>query len=153
MGANLGEREANIEEASLFITFNMGDITGKSSIYESSAWGMENSPEFLNQVLKISTKLSPKELISEIAELEVFFGRERSPSKYLDREMDVDILFYDDEIIDGEKIQVPHPRLHLRRFVLEPMAELAPEMIHPVIKKTMQQLLNECEDKNEVRKK
>lgn len=153
LGGNLGDRGANLEEAILFITFNIGDITAASSVYESTAWGMENAPAFLNQVLKISTELSPSDLITEIAELEEFFGRERSPSKYLDREMDVDVLFYDDEVMDEEKIQIPHPRLQLRRFVLVPLAEIAPAMVHPVLKRNMLELLNDCEDKSEPVKK
>lgn len=152
IGGNEGDREANLEETREFLNFNFGDVIEASSIYESEAWGMENAEPFLNQVVKIESDLSPEEILQEITELEEFYGRERKEGKYLPREMDVDILFYDHDIIETEKLTMPHPRLHLRRFVLEPMNEIAPEFIHPTLKKTVAELLKECEDKSVVKK-
>jgi 2-amino-4-hydroxy-6-hydroxymethyldihydropteridine diphosphokinase len=150
IGGNLGEREANLEEAQDFIDFNIGDVTATSSIYESEPWGMTNVPNFLNQVVQIQTELSNDELLTEIAELEEFFGRERSKEGYVSREMDIDVLFIGEEIIDTESLRVPHPRLAERRFVLTPLAEIAPEFVHPEMKKSVQELLASCTDKGQV---
>jgi 2-amino-4-hydroxy-6-hydroxymethyldihydropteridine diphosphokinase len=147
IGGNLGEREANLEEAHDFIDFNLGDVITVSAIYESEPWGMTNVPNFLNQVVQIQTELSNEELLSEIAELEEFFGRERSTEGYVSREMDIDVLFIDQEIIETETLRVPHPRIAERKFVLAPLAEIAPDFIHPELKKSIQELLASCPDK------
>lgn len=152
IGGNEGDREANLEETLDFLDFNFGDVMETSSVYESEAWGMENAEPFLNQVVRIESELTAEEILQEIAELEEYYGRERKAGKYLPREMDVDILFYDTEIMETEKLQVPHPRLHLRRFVLEPLNEIAAEFVHPTLKKTVTELLKECEDKSQVKK-
>ena len=150
IGGNLGEREANLEEAHDFIAFNIGDVTATSAIYESEPWGMTDVPNFLNQVVQIQTELSNDELLTEIAELEDFFGRERSTEGYVSREMDIDVLFIGEEIIDSESLRVPHPRLTERRFVLEPLAEIAPDFVHPEMKKSVRELLASCTDKGQV---
>jgi 2-amino-4-hydroxy-6-hydroxymethyldihydropteridine diphosphokinase len=150
IGGNLGEREANLEEALDFIDFNLGDVIAASAIYESEPWGMTDVPNFLNQVLQIQSELSDKELLEEIAELEEFFGRERSSEGYVSREMDIDVLFIDQEIIETETLRVPHPKMSERRFVLEPLAEIAPDFIHPELKKSIQELLASCADKGQV---
>jgi 2-amino-4-hydroxy-6-hydroxymethyldihydropteridine diphosphokinase len=150
IGGNLGEREANLEEALEFIDFNFGDVVGVSSIYESEPWGMSDVPNFLNQVVHIQSELTDKELLEEIADLEEFFGRERSSQGYVSREMDIDVLFIDEEVISTEALQVPHPRISERRFVLEPMAEIAPEFIHPELKQAVEVLLKACSDKGKV---
>lgn len=152
IGGNLGEREANLEETRMFLNFNFGDVVAASSIYETEAWGMPNAPAFLNQIVLIKTTLTDAELLQEIAELEEFYGREREAGQYLNREMDVDVVFIGDEIIETEKLVVPHPRMHLRRFVLVPMSELAPDFVHPISKKSMEELLKECQDQSKVTK-
>lgn len=150
IGGNLGEREANLEEARDFIDFNLGDVIAVSAIYESEPWGMTDVPNFLNQVVQIQTELPNEELLSEIAELEEFFGRERSAEGYVSREMDIDVLFIDQEIIETETLRVPHPRIAERKFVLAPLAEIAPDFIHPELKKSIQELLASCPDKSQV---
>lgn len=150
IGGNLGDREANLEETRMFIEFNMGDILEESPVYESEAWGMENSPAFLNQIIKLETELSPEDLLSEITELEEFYGRERVDGVYQPREMDVDIIFFDDLIIGTEQLNVPHPRMHLRKFVLMPLSDIAPDLIHPVLKKSVRELLSVCEDQSAI---
>lgn len=150
IGGNLGEREANLEEARMCIEFNMGDLTGVSPVAESDAWGMTDAPRFLNQIIRISTSLSPEELMQEIHELEEYFGRTRKAGGYISREMDVDILSYDQVVVSAEDLEIPHPRMHLRRFVLVPLAALNPDWMHPVLKKSALELLNACEDKSEV---
>jgi 2-amino-4-hydroxy-6-hydroxymethyldihydropteridine diphosphokinase len=152
IGGNLGEREANLEETREFLEFNFGDVVETSSVYESEGWEMENVPAFLNQVVKIETELTPLELLQEIAELEEFYGRERKSGIYLSREMDVDVLLYNDEIIVTENLIVPHPKMALRRFVLEPLNEIAPDLVHPMLKKTIAELLKDCEDKSVLKK-
>jgi 2-amino-4-hydroxy-6-hydroxymethyldihydropteridine diphosphokinase len=151
IGGNLGEREENLEETRMFVTFNMGDILAQSSVYESPAWQMENEPAFLNQVLLIETELSPKDLLAEIRELEEYYGRERSTEAYLSREMDVDVLFYGDFVSDDPKFVVPHPRMQDRKFVLVPLREIAPEFMHPVLNKSVTQMLADCTDTAEVK--
>jgi len=150
IGGNLGEREANLEEARDFIDFNLGDVIAASAIYESEPWGMTGVPNFLNQVVQIQSELTDKELLEEIAELEEFFGRERSSEGYVSREMDIDVLFIDQEIIETEELRVPHPKMQERRFVLEPLAEFASDFIHPELKKSIQEILASCTDKGQV---
>lgn len=150
IGGNLGEREANLEEAVEFIDFNFGDVIAVSSVYESEPWGMTDVPNFLNQVVLVESELSNEELLTEISELEEFFGRERSTAGYVSREMDIDVLFIDQEIIEEEKFKVPHPRMTERRFVLEPLAEIAPDIVHPVLKQSATDLLKSCKDPGKV---
>jgi len=150
IGGNLGDRMDNLEETRTFIEFNMGDLIVVSPVYESEAWEMKNAPAFLNQVVLIQTELSPNELLVEIAELEAFYGRKRSSGMYVSREMDVDVLFFDELVLDEEKIQIPHPRMHLRKFVLLPLSQIAPEFVHPGLGKTIIALLADCPDQTSV---
>ncbi len=136
----------------MFLEYNFGDIMASSSVYESEAWGMENAPAFLNQVVMIESELSNDDLLMEIEELEEFYGRERSNTGYLSREMDIDVLYIGDEIIDTEKLKVPHPKMHERKFVLVPLAELAPQFVHPGLKKNSEELMSICADLSVVKK-
>jgi 2-amino-4-hydroxy-6-hydroxymethyldihydropteridine diphosphokinase len=149
IGGNLGDRLSLLEEARDFIDFNMGDIQQVSSIYESEPWGMSDAPPFLNQVVIAQSSLSQIQLKRELDELDEYYGRERKPGKYSNREMDVDVLFYGDVQAEGPLL-LPHPRLTERRFVLEPLHEIAPDWIHPSLQKTVAQLLKECTDTGKV---
>lgn len=150
IGGNEGDREANLEEARMFISFNMGDVVKVSNVIETEAWGMpEGTEPFLNQLVEIETPLTPEKLHDEIAELEEYYGRKRKEGVYLDREMDVDVIFFNDEIIREGKIQVPHARMHLREFILKPLAETWPDWIHPELKMNAAQLLAELNKKED----
>lgn len=146
IGGNLGDRLALIEETTDFIDFNIGDIVLKSSIYETPGWEMpEGTPSFYNCVLGVKTDLSLIQIKREIEEIDEYYGRERSEGAYLNREMDVDLLLYKGQIAE-EPLVVPHDKLHLRSFVLVPLAEIAGELEHPVIKKNIQSILSELKD-------
>jgi 2-amino-4-hydroxy-6-hydroxymethyldihydropteridine diphosphokinase len=149
IGGNLGNRLENLEETRMFLHFNFGDILNTSPVVESAAWGMDNAPAFLNQIVVIQTELSNADLLQEIAELDEFYGRVRGEG-YQSREMDVDVLLIDEEVIDEEGFTVPHPRMHLRRFVLHPLAAIAPDLVHPTLGKSIAELLKECPDTSPV---
>jgi 2-amino-4-hydroxy-6-hydroxymethyldihydropteridine diphosphokinase len=151
IGGNLGDRLSLIEETTDFIDFNIGDIVIQSKIYETPAWGMEeNTPSFYNKVLGVKTSLSVKDIQKEIEEIDAYYGRERSNDAYLNREMDVDLLLYKNEVHE-EPLIVPHARMHERAFVLIPLAEIAPDLIHPHLQKTIQELVNALEEKPELK--
>jgi len=152
IGGNLGDRKANLEETLDFLNFNIGDVIISSDIYETEPWEMSDVPTFYNQVVVVETKMTNEQLISEIKEIEMYYGRVRNGLNYQSREMDVDVIFIDDEIIDSKELQVPHPKMTHRRFVLEPLAQIAAEKLHPVSKKTVKQLLDECSDSHSVKK-
>lgn len=151
-GGNTGNKQENFDKVYTFIKNELGDIIQPSSVYETSPWGFESKDNFWNQVLRIETTLSPEELLLKIAEIETSFGRNRENEGYSSREMDIDILYFDDEIINTEKLTIPHPLLHKRLFVLVPLAEIAPDFVHPVLKLSSLEMLNICEDKSEIRK-
>lgn len=151
-GGNTGNKQENFDKVYTFIKNELGDIIQPSSVYETSPWGFESKDNFWNQVLSIETTLSPEELLLKIAEIETSFGRNRENEGYSSREMDIDILYFDDEIINTEKLTIPHPLLHKRLFVLVPLAEIAPDFVHPVLKLSSLEMMNICEDKSEIRK-
>ena len=152
IGGNLGERKSNLEEACDFLLFNIGDIVLQSSVYETAPWGMpEGTPSFLNQVLAVKTPLTLDKIKQEIEEIDEYYGRSRKGDVYQNREMDVDVLFYNDEIVEIP-LQVPHPKLHERAFILKPLEEIAPDLIHPLLQKKISVLLKECSDTGLVKK-
>ncbi len=151
IGGNLGNRQKNLEKARQLIAANAGQVDKSSPLYETEAWGIEDQPAFLNQVLLVSTKLDPRQLLSTILDIEHQMGRERT-EKFGPRSIDIDILFYNREIIDEPGLTIPHQQLHLRKFTLEPLQEIAPSFIHPVLKKSVSDLLKECPDPLTVKK-
>ena len=152
IGGNEGNRKANMKATRTLIEQEIGRIVLKSSLYNTEPWGFEPGRDFINQALRVETELSPPAILNKIGKIESYFGRTRVKGKYTSREMDIDILFYNDAIINLSDLTVPHPRLQERKFVLIPMAELAPEFIHPVLKLTIARLLQNCPDKKDVRK-
>ena len=141
----MGDRKMNLARARNLIGERCGELKKISSIYETAAWGKVDQPVFLNQSLEINTPLKPKALLQQILEIEKQLGRIRH-EKYGPRIIDIDILFYNDEIYNDSLLTVPHPALQYRRFALKPMNEIAPNFVHPVLKKTIAKLLEECPD-------
>lgn len=150
-GSNLNDRKKNLGTAKDLIESHCGKVTGNSSIYETAAWGKTDQPPFLNQALEIETSLNAKQLVRRILKIEKMMGRVRK-EKYDPRIIDIDILFFNDETHQYSFLTVPHPEIQNRRFALIPLLEIAPALIHPVLNKTISQLLSECPDKLEVKK-
>lgn len=150
-GGNIGDRSEFLSKAKNTIRERCGEILQESSIYETAAWGLENQEPFLNQVLKLQTIMKPEELLQSILQIEEELGRKRQ-LKYGPRTIDIDILFFNDEVVDEQGLKIPHPQLQNRRFVLVPLNEIAPDKIHPIFQKTVSQLLDECPDLLEVNK-
>jgi 2-amino-4-hydroxy-6-hydroxymethyldihydropteridine diphosphokinase len=150
-GGNLGNREQNLAKALELINMNCGSIIKSSSLYETAAWGKTDQPAFLNQALEIQTSLTSRQLMRCILKVEKMMGRIRK-EKYGPRIIDIDILLYNNEKHNYSFLKLPHPEMQKRRFALLPLAEIAPDIIHPVFHKTITELLNETEDKLEVKK-
>lgn len=151
IGGNLGDREAYLQGACNQLNERCGTITKTSGIYETAAWGFTDQPSFLNQAIELSTSLSAPGLLCEILSIEKLLGREREV-KFGPRLIDIDILFYNTDVFKEEHLTIPHPELQNRQFALEPLNELAPELVHPVLGKTIAQLLQDCGDRLSVKK-
>ncbi len=146
LGCNIGDKFKNLERVVEVISEKAGIIIKKSNIYETAAWGNVNQPDFLNQALCIETPFSATDLLKILLSIEQSLGRTRNEQKWMERTMDIDILFYNNAIIDSIDLKVPHPYLHLRKFVLVPMAEIAANFVHPVLKKNITTLLEDSSD-------
>ena len=143
-GGNQGDRLQQLATALEHIK-TLGTIQVVSGIYETAAWGKTDQPDFLNQVIHLETELGPEPLMDALLQIESKMGRQRT-EKYDPRTIDLDILYFNDDIIDEPGLMIPHPRIQLRRFVLEPLYEIAPNLVHPVFGKTTYQLLLDCPD-------
>jgi 2-amino-4-hydroxy-6-hydroxymethyldihydropteridine diphosphokinase len=152
IGSNLGKREDNLRIAIGRIVEETGRIEAVSSVYETEPWGFETDNLFLNMVVKVETSLEPQALLEALLRIEKSMGRRRDKEFYSSRIIDIDILFYDDIILNENYLKIPHPHLHERRFVLEPLAEIAPDFIHPVFNKKVSSLLELCKDSGRIRK-
>jgi 2-amino-4-hydroxy-6-hydroxymethyldihydropteridine diphosphokinase len=144
-GGNMGQREANLAAARQLITEQGCLLTASSCLYETAAWGMQDQPAFLNQALEINTSLSSRQLLRRMLKIEKQIGRIRL-EKYGPRVIDIDILLFNDEIHNYPLLKLPHPEMANRRFALTPLAEIAPDLIHPVLKKSIVELLEICPD-------
>lgn len=144
-GGNTGDRLQYIDAAAEAIKNRCGRIVKKSFVYETAAWGIKEQDKFLNQALKVSTLLSPFELLDHLLQIEQEMGRIRE-KKYGPRSIDIDILLFNDVVIDTRNLKIPHPELPNRRFALQCLYQIAPNEVHPVFKKTIAQMLRECTD-------
>jgi 2-amino-4-hydroxy-6-hydroxymethyldihydropteridine diphosphokinase len=151
LGSNLGDRHQVLADALRLITEQAGVPVTVSAIYETEPWGVTDQPSFLNQVIHISTSLLPEELLRILLNIEHDLGRIRY-ERWGARVIDIDILYFGDTILDSARLTLPHPRLQDRRFVLAPLAEIAPDFVHPILQKTSAQLLAECPDTSFVSK-
>jgi 2-amino-4-hydroxy-6-hydroxymethyldihydropteridine diphosphokinase len=152
LGGNLGNKREIFAQAKQLISQQIGRVTGQSAIYETEPWGFESSDLFWNQVLEITTTLTPEEVLAQTQQIENTLGRIRKSDQYVSRIIDIDILFIGDLVMQTEKLIIPHPRIQERRFALVPLCELVPALLHPVFEKTIEQLLNDCPDKLNVEK-
>lgn len=152
LGGNLGDREALLKAAIEEIKKRVGEVSAISSTYETEAWGVTNQQAYLNVCVEVNTDQSAEELITSLLSIESDLGRKRDVyHTYEPRTIDLDILFFNDEILELNHLVVPHPRLHLRKFVLIPLNDIAPNYVHPIFQKTITELLNECQDNSDVK--
>jgi 2-amino-4-hydroxy-6-hydroxymethyldihydropteridine diphosphokinase len=152
LGGNLEDRLALLNAAKETISKEIGAIVQESSIYETAPWGFESEQDFLNQVIIVSTALLPIEILEKCQIIEKNLGRIRQTEQYASRKMDIDILFYDDEIINIPDLIIPHKQLHKRKFTLEPLVEIAPNFLHPLMNRTLTEILKNCNDNSSVKR-
>ncbi len=152
IGGNLGDREQILSKTVSLLNERVGRIVKLSSIFETEPWGFQHELSFLNQVVFCETDLLPLEVLNITQSIEQDLGRVRKKNRYSERTIDVDLLFYDDLIMDTERLELPHPRMGERMFALAPLAEIAPNFIHPVIKKTILEIKKHCSDSSIVKK-
>lgn len=151
-GSNQGDKVSLLEQACALINIRCGMIAERSSIYSSEPWGFEAEEWFLNALIVVETELDPDSLMDQLLDIERELGRVRHPETkgYTSRTVDLDILYYGDQVIRTEKVTAPHPRLHERRFALMPLCELVPDFLHPEFGLSQQQLLEKCPDTSKV---
>ncbi|MEN6453636.1 MAG: 2-amino-4-hydroxy-6-hydroxymethyldihydropteridine diphosphokinase [Prolixibacteraceae bacterium] len=152
LGGNLGDKERTFAHARVRLEEELGNITQMSSVYETEPWGFRSDYLFWNQIILIETKWSPGEVLRKTKVIEQELGRVRKAERYSSRLIDIDLLFYDDLVFHEPQLELPHPRIIDRRFVLEPLAEIAPNMLHPVFRQTIMELLENCSDTLSVKK-
>jgi 2-amino-4-hydroxy-6-hydroxymethyldihydropteridine diphosphokinase len=145
LGSNLGDRELFLRMAFRLIENDIAPVAKASAIYETQSWGKTDEPEYLNQVLMLKTDLLAQEVLRKILAIELEMGRKRE-ERWGSRTIDIDILLYGDAVINEPNLVVPHPEMHNRRFTLEPLSEIAPQVVHPVFHTTIKGLKNKLND-------
>lgn len=150
LGSNLGDRSLNLEEAGTRMAERIGEQLSVSRIYETAPWGFESGHRFYNCCIGMRTQLEPLPLLEEVMKIERSMGRNREGKGYADRLIDIDILFYNRLVMAHPRLTLPHPALEIRRFVLAPLAEIAPEFVHPVSQMRVSEMLENCTDTHTV---
>ena len=144
LGTNIGNKRRNMITAAALLAERVGDVLALSGFYETEPWGFQSENTFLNAALRLETSLSPLELLKATQQIEAEMGRtQKSNGTYHDRIIDIDLLLYDDLILQTPELTLPHPLMQDRRFVMEPLLEIAPSVVHPVFKKTIVSLIRE----------
>lgn len=149
LGSNQGNKFDNLETAIAHIQKRIGEVTQKSSLYTTAAWGKTNQPDFINQAIEVKTFLSPINMMETLLMIENEMGRLRKV-RWGKRKIDLDLIFYDDCIIESDILIIPHPRMHIRNFVLIPLKELIPDYSHPIFKQSIRELYAWCQDELKV---
>jgi len=147
LGSNLGNRMSNLTRAGEAIQNRIGNLVKMSGVYQSEAWGYTSTNSFYNSCLSVLTHLDPLSVLDALLAIEESMGRVRTEGGYADRIIDIDLLFYGDMSMEHPRLILPHPALDKRRFVLEPLAEIAPELVHPGRAINIRELLDRCSDK------
>ncbi len=152
IGGNIGDKQKNFEDVYPIIESKLGKIINASSIYETPPWGFQSDDTFWNSVVEIEYPDSPEQLLDDIHEIEKQFGRKRESENYSSRPMDIDILYFDDLYMETETLIIPHRRMHLRKFVLVPLNQIAPNLKHPLLRLTSLEMLENCKDESIIKK-
>ena len=151
LGSNIGDKEKHICDAQSLIHSRIGEIVTESSLYITEAWGFNSDEMFLNKVVAVESELDAFAVLDTVQEIEILLGRTtKTANQYQSRIIDIDILFYDNKIIETQQLIIPHQHIQNRLFVLLPLAEIAPDFIHPKLQKTISDLLEHCTDNKNV---
>ena len=152
LGGNVGDTRQYLEQAIGLIDSRIGRVTAKSAIYQSEPWGFKAEQMFLNQVIVVETALEPQIVLEHCLQIETELGRTRGGNGYEPRTIDIDIIFFGNQIIKQPNLTVPHPLMHRRNFVLQPLCDVTPDFVHPVLGLTVSQLADVCDDKSAVKR-
>ena len=150
LGSNQGDRLESLVSATKLIDYEVGKLLDFSEVVETEPWGFKSETSFYNQILVVETILSADQVLKTVLEIEKKLGRVRQNARYSSRSIDIDILFYDDKVIEEDELKVPHPLLHKRRFILQPLFSVAPNLEHPILKETITGLLAKTDDKSPI---
>lgn len=151
IGTNLGNRELNIKNAIIFLQEEVGKFVATSATYETEPWGFEAENNFYNLVVLFETDLLPRELLNAVKRIEQKMGRVKTRQGYQSRIIDIDIIFYENQFYHDKNLSIPHKHTHMRNFVLMPLADLAPNYVHPLLQLSVSQMLQNCDDQTSIK--